>query len=124
MNHSYIGTEHILLGLVREGEGVAATVLVNLGAGLGRVRQEVIKLMSGGQEPSSARRNERAGSLSGADAARAVLSTMSWEHQRRCSTSEDGVPSDDAGAEPISVTVVYCMHCGTTLQMLEADGSS
>src|SRR6202020_1800627 len=47
----YIGTEHLLIGLVREGEGVAATVLVSLGADLGRVRQEVVKLMSGGRGP-------------------------------------------------------------------------
>jgi hypothetical protein len=53
LGHSYIGTEHLLLGLVREGEGVAATVLVSLGADLGRVRQEVVKVMSGGQEPHS-----------------------------------------------------------------------
>src|SRR6202789_3256357 len=49
LGHSYIGTEHMLLGLVREGEGVAATVLVSLGADLGRVRQQVIQLMSGNQ---------------------------------------------------------------------------
>src|SRR5579859_4159272 len=49
LGHSYIGTEHMLLGLVREGEGVAATVLVSLGADLGRVRQQVIQLMSGSQ---------------------------------------------------------------------------
>ncbi|HUA94878.1 MAG TPA: Clp protease N-terminal domain-containing protein, partial [Acidimicrobiales bacterium] len=49
LGHSYIGTEHMLLGLVREGEGVAAQVLVSLGADLGRVRQQVIQLMSGYQ---------------------------------------------------------------------------
>ncbi|SMX76976.1 MULTISPECIES: ATP-dependent Clp protease ATP-binding subunit [unclassified Brevibacterium] len=56
LGHSYIGTEHILLGLIREGEGVAAQVLVKLGADLGRVRQEVIKLLSGyqGKDPVSA----------------------------------------------------------------------
>lgn len=55
LGHTYIGTEHILLGLIREGEGVAAQVLVKLGADLGRVRQEVIKLISGyqGKEPAS-----------------------------------------------------------------------
>jgi ATP-dependent Clp protease ATP-binding subunit ClpC len=42
LGHSYIGTEHILLGLVREGDGVAAQVLVKLGADLNRVRQQVI----------------------------------------------------------------------------------
>ena len=45
LGHSYIGTEHILLGLIREGDGVAAQVLVKLGADLNRVRQEVIRLL-------------------------------------------------------------------------------
>lgn len=49
LGHNYIGTEHILLGLVREGEGVAAQVLVKLGADLNRVRQTVIQLVSGYQ---------------------------------------------------------------------------
>ncbi len=49
LGHSYIGTEHMLLGLVREGEGVAAQVLVSLGADLPRVRQQVIQLLSGYQ---------------------------------------------------------------------------
>jgi len=47
LGHNYLGTEHILLGLVREGDGVAAQVLVNLGADLPRVRQQVIQLLSG-----------------------------------------------------------------------------
>lgn len=49
LGHTYIGTEHILLGLIREGEGVAAQVLVKLGADLNRVRQQVIQLLSGFQ---------------------------------------------------------------------------
>ena len=49
LGHNYIGTEHILLGLIREGEGVAAQVLVKLGADLSRVRQQVIQLLSGDQ---------------------------------------------------------------------------
>jgi ATP-dependent Clp protease ATP-binding subunit ClpC len=47
LGHNYIGTEHILLGLLREGEGVAAQVLVRLGADLSRVRQQVIWVLSG-----------------------------------------------------------------------------
>jgi ATP-dependent Clp protease ATP-binding subunit ClpC len=47
LGHNYIGTEHILLGLVREGEGVAAQVLQRLGANLDRVRQTVIQRMHG-----------------------------------------------------------------------------
>ena len=55
LGHNYIGTEHILLGLIREGEGVAAQVLQKLGAELHKVRQTVIQLLSGaqGDEPSS-----------------------------------------------------------------------
>ena len=49
LGHNYIGTEHILLGLIREGEGVAAQVLHKLGADLNRVRQQVIQLLSGYQ---------------------------------------------------------------------------
>jgi hypothetical protein len=48
LEHSYIGTEHILLGLVREGDGVGAQVLVSLGADLGRVRQEVMRFITPG----------------------------------------------------------------------------
>jgi ATP-dependent Clp protease ATP-binding subunit ClpA len=57
LQHSYIGTEHMLLGLIREGEGVAAQVLVRLGADLSRVRQQVIQLVHGyvGGEPGTAR---------------------------------------------------------------------
>ncbi|GAA1115430.1 ATP-dependent Clp protease ATP-binding subunit ClpC [Nesterenkonia jeotgali] len=47
LGHNYIGTEHILLGLIREGEGVAAQVLVELNADLNKVRQQVIQLLSG-----------------------------------------------------------------------------
>jgi len=56
LGHNYIGTEHILLGLIREGEGVAAQVLVRLGADLNRVRQHVIQLLHGhqGKEPVAA----------------------------------------------------------------------
>jgi ATP-dependent Clp protease ATP-binding subunit ClpA len=49
IGHNYIGTEHILLGLIREGEGPAAQVLVNLGADLDTVRQQVIELLQGYQ---------------------------------------------------------------------------
>jgi hypothetical protein len=57
LGHNYIGTEHILLGLIREGDGVAAQVLVDLGADLTRVRQQVIELLHGhpAEEPVSAR---------------------------------------------------------------------
>jgi ATP-dependent Clp protease ATP-binding subunit ClpC len=49
LGHNYVGTEHILLGVAREGGGVAARALVNLGADMAKVRQAVIQLMSGFQ---------------------------------------------------------------------------
>jgi ATP-dependent Clp protease ATP-binding subunit ClpC len=64
LGHHYIGTEHILLGLIREGEGVAAQVLADLGADLNRVRQQVIQLLQGSQgkdEPASGRAVRRRG---------------------------------------------------------------
>ena len=60
LGHNYIGTEHILLGLIREGEGVAAQVLVKLGADLNRVRQQVIQLISA-QQPQPGHRPPREG---------------------------------------------------------------
>jgi ATP-dependent Clp protease ATP-binding subunit ClpC len=53
LNHSYIGTEHILLGLVREEEGVAAKVLTNLGIGLGKVRSAVEFIIGRGEKPGT-----------------------------------------------------------------------
>lgn len=63
LGHNYIGTEHILLGLIREGEGVAAQVLLNLGADLEKVRSAVIQLLSGhyGKQAESAEGRERGG---------------------------------------------------------------
>ena len=68
MGHKYIGTEFLLLGLVREGEGVAARVLVKLGADLPRVRQTVIQLLSGYEGQQGGEAPEGSG-LAGAGAA-------------------------------------------------------
>ncbi|MCW2792885.1 MAG: ATPase domain protein, partial [Nocardioides sp.] len=74
LGHSYIGTEHILLGLIREGEGVAAQVLQKLGADLNRVRQQVIQLLSGFQGKESAASGAAAsGSSSDAPSSSLVL---------------------------------------------------
>jgi Clp amino terminal domain, pathogenicity island component len=62
LNHNYIGTEHILLGLIREGEGVAAQVLVKLGADLSRVRQQVMTVLEQSPAESVTVREEAGGS--------------------------------------------------------------
>ncbi|AWD86057.1 MULTISPECIES: ATP-dependent protease ATP-binding subunit ClpC [Bacillus] len=54
LGHSYVGTEHILLGLIREGEGVAARVLNNLGVSLNKARQQVLQLLGSNETGSSA----------------------------------------------------------------------
>ena len=51
LHHDYVGTEHILLGLLRESEGIAAQVLMNLGLKLEDVRQEVLNLLGAGDRP-------------------------------------------------------------------------
>ncbi len=64
LGHNYIGTEHILLGLIREGEGVAAQVLLNLGADLEKVRSAVIQLLSGHYgKPAEGGDERRGGSM-------------------------------------------------------------
>ncbi|MCU0267141.1 MAG: ATP-dependent Clp protease ATP-binding subunit [Acidimicrobiales bacterium] len=69
LGHNYIGTEHILLGLIREGEGVAAQVLVKLGADLSRVRQQVIQLLSGYSGPAQEKAGATAGGSSSSEQA-------------------------------------------------------
>ena len=71
LGHNYIGTEHILLGLIREGEGVAAQVLVKLGADLSRVRQQVIQLLSGYSGPGG---QEKAGATTGSSSEQSAQS--------------------------------------------------
>jgi ATP-dependent Clp protease ATP-binding subunit ClpC len=69
LGHNYIGTEHILLGLIREGEGVAAQVLLNLGADLEKVRSAVIQLLSGhyGKQSEGGEEGRRGGGGGGSN---------------------------------------------------------
>ena len=65
LGHSYIGTEHLLLGLLREGEGVAARVLENLGADGAKVRSQVIRMVGESQESVGAGAGAGAGGAAG-----------------------------------------------------------
>jgi ATP-dependent Clp protease ATP-binding subunit ClpC len=79
LGHNYIGTEHILLGLIRESDGVAAQVLVNLGCDLNRARQQVIQLLHGhqGRQPVLSTIGEELGDRLASMAARlAVIERM------------------------------------------------
>jgi ATP-dependent Clp protease ATP-binding subunit ClpC len=61
LNHNYVGTEHLLLGLLREHDGVAAQVLMNLGLKLEEVREEVLNLLGAGVESEEPQQNEKSG---------------------------------------------------------------
>ena len=105
LGHNYIGTEHILLGLIREGDGVAAQVLRNMGADLDRVRQKVIEVLSGlaeGKEPRLPGDPPRCPRCKGSLATTATYRVVEAKGES---------PDDD----PVRFTVVYCGDCGTAL---------
>ncbi|HUQ63715.1 MAG TPA: Clp protease N-terminal domain-containing protein [Acidimicrobiales bacterium] len=112
--HNYIGTEHILLGLVREGEGVGARVLVELGADLASVREKVVSLLG---DPV---KTEPGGSPTSV----AVLASPPQEDMpvcHRCGASLASVLSwktiSAAGpeGEAVDIRVAYCGRCGRAL---------
>jgi hypothetical protein len=100
LGHSYIGTEHLLLGLVREGEGVAAQVLVNLVGDLSRVRQEVIKTLSVSQSEVPAYSGVLH-SLAGSPAPNASMVSCSF-----C-----GRGSPESGQLVSGMNAFICEHC-------------
>jgi ATP-dependent Clp protease ATP-binding subunit ClpC len=126
LGHSYIGTEHILLGLIREGEGVGATVIGRLGVDLGRLRQQVISLMSGTAENFGVEVEGRTPAATTyplqiespglhADPPRCSRCRAGLSEEARYNVIE--VPTDDPGVDEgvLSVTVIYCNRCGTAL---------
>jgi ATP-dependent Clp protease ATP-binding subunit ClpC len=109
LGHNYIGTEHILLGLVREGEGVGAEVLAKRGATLELVRAEVMTLVAGvegGEGPAEPREHEEPR----CPKCRAPLSESASYRTLDVSSSE--------GSETRAVTFAYCRSCGTWLGIL------
>ena len=124
LGHNYIGPEHLLLGLLREGEGVGARVLVNLGADLSRVRLQVTELLAEDPGTTLGQVQKAVG------VQRSPGPLCSW---CRSELSESAryrtidVPPDESGGEagaleagaleagPRKVTVFYCSRCGTVL---------
>ena len=102
LGHNYIGTEHILLGLIREGEGVAAQVLTRLGADLNRTRQQVIQLLHGPQGAETvaeySRPLRRPGGPGGLDAIRDRLDTIAG--QLAAIVSRLGIGGEAASTAP------------------------
>jgi ATP-dependent Clp protease ATP-binding subunit ClpC len=113
LGHNYVGTEHILLGLIREGEGVAAQVLVKLGADLVRTRRQVMELLAGrsvsvGEEASQSVHVSEDGPTCPQCRTRLVESLAC----RVLNAAEE----EAERAHP--ALVVYCGNCGATLGVL------
>jgi ATP-dependent Clp protease ATP-binding subunit ClpC len=123
LGHNYIGTEHILLGLIREGEGVAAQVLQKLGADLNRVRQTVIQLLSG----YTAGKGERV--LTGSEEAGWNPTARSGPRCPSCSRPLEGelryqeliATHQDEGEDPMPILILFCGSCGALLRSFRGD---
>jgi ATP-dependent Clp protease ATP-binding subunit ClpC len=114
LGHSYIGTEHILLGLIREGDGVAVTIIQSLGADLGQLHQEVIALMSGNSgDLGEEGEGRRLAGLAGPPRCPRCRAGLSEEARYKVVE----VPAEDSESDEgvVSVTLIYCGRCGTAL---------
>jgi ATP-dependent Clp protease ATP-binding subunit ClpC len=115
LGHNYIGTEHILLGLVREGEGVAAQVLQKLGADLNRVRQAVIRLLGEkgqGPSPGPGEEMEGEGALTGPRCPRCSADLAVFATYRTITVPDE----EESGGR--KAAFVFCRRCSYTLGML------
>jgi ATP-dependent Clp protease ATP-binding subunit ClpC len=121
LGHNYIGTEHILLGLIQEGEGVAAQVLVKRGADLDRVRQTVIQLLSGyvvGAEQAPLEPPEPAPPPTGPTRAAPEDFPTCPACFAPLAETIAGTVMDivvDGGSEPATARIAYCGRCGAAL---------
>ena len=104
LGHSSIGTEHILLGLIREGEGVAAQVLQQMGIDLGEAGREVIRRLSS-EHPAAA---ETAGAAQSFEAARCE-SCLAWLSDSARITA---LEVQDEEGRPTTIRLLYCSSCG------------
>jgi ATP-dependent Clp protease ATP-binding subunit ClpC len=119
LGHSYIGTEHLLLGIVREGEGVAARVLEGLGFDLPRVRQSVIQVMSGYR--GGAMGEVQSAFFDPSDPPRCAGCSIELELVLRYRTIT--VPPTSPNPFPLKVDVVFCNRCGKVAAMLRAEST-
>ncbi len=126
LSHNFIGTEHILFGLIDESEGVAAQVIQNLGVDLDVLRADIFELMGGSAQEESSEGHE--GKEGIANVVVRVTGTAERGDPPRCQRCRAGlaaearyrvidVPADDpqTDVDVLSVTVVYCSRCGTTI---------
>jgi len=123
LGHNYIGTEHILLGLIREGEGVAVQVLEVLGADRNRVRQTVLQLVSGSTAETEAAGGEAVGVFTEGVSPTSEPLGDDAPTCPNCFGALDEtlavrVLETTAEDEPLFVKIVYCSRCGVALGAL------
>jgi len=151
LGHQYIGTEHLLLGLVCEGEGVAAQVLMSLGGDLGRVRERVVEMLSGYQpaeegehsagvvisgvtplpnrSPDDLRSNRRTAPRCSGCRAR-LPESLTYQIVDVPGPAADGslpaVAADNVdGDDPVMrIALVFCTSCGMTIGSHEPPAAS
>jgi ATP-dependent Clp protease ATP-binding subunit ClpC len=117
LGHNYIGTEHILLGIIREGDGVGARLLVEFAGDLATVHQQVIELLSG-YSPTAAPRQPGGPSGSPPDCPHCRASLAESARTRRLDLAAD---ADHAGEPGSTFIVVYCDACGRSLAFKPTD---
>ena len=120
LGHNYIVTEHILHGLIREGEGVATQVLVALGANLNRVRETVIQLTSNWTEAAASSGGEEIGVFTETVAEMVEVAADDAPTCPNCFGALDEtlavkILETTAAGEPFSVKIAYCRRCGVAL---------
>jgi len=120
LGHNYIGTEHILLGLIREGEGVAAQVLQKLGADLNRVRQTMVQLLSEHTAETATAVGEAVGVFTEGVAPTSEPLGDDAPTCPNCFGALDEtlamrVLETTAEGEVLSVKIAYCSRCGVAL---------
>ena len=126
LGHNYIGTEHMLLGLVREGEGVGAQVLNDFTGDLGLVRRSVVDLLSGPAFVGEGQAEAPAGSVSRGRIFSRGMSACS----HRAEDLEEALgyrrmqATADANEPVLPVVAVYCLRCGQTLAIHPDPGST
>ncbi len=128
LDHNWVGTEHILLGLIREGHGVAAQVLDKLGADRNRVRQQVIRLLHGysAEEPGPARSAGReVGLLPGVQARLEEVEQRLAAIEQRVGTGPDTRDLDEqeqwaAGHSALPVLAERVQQLGDEIERLRA----
>jgi ATP-dependent Clp protease ATP-binding subunit ClpC len=108
LGHTNIGTEHILLGLIREGEGVAAQVLQQMGIDLRQAGREVTRLLSG-EHPAAA---ETAGAARSVELAARCASCQAWLSDSARITA---LEVQDEEGRPTTVRLLYCSRCGVLI---------